>query len=324
MNFIGHFFSQIVSAVCALVLCPLSVLSVEPLRIGHFPNVTHAQALIAHGMSRQGKGWFEARLKVPVEWYTYNAGPSAMEALLAGSIDIAYVGPNPALNLYLKSKGRALKVIAGSAHGGAGLVVRPNQGFVDAHSLKGKRIATPQFGNTQDVAARAWFKNQGVAVTQTGGEVFIIPTEGPDQLTLFMQGDLDGVWAVEPWLSRLVLEAGAQVLVDEKKALTTVVVASSQALSERRALVAAFVKAHAELSQWIIDHPAEAKQHVLQELKAISGRELSAALIDSSWARLSFQSSVTAGEFQEFVARAQQVGFLKGAGDVQTLVEEVR
>ena len=183
------------------------------LRVGHFPNITHVQALVAHNLSRQGKGWFEQRLgpEVRIEWFVYNAGPSAMEAIFADSIDLAYVGPNPAINAYAKARGEEIRIIAGAVNGGAALVVQPDLDINNPADFKGRRVGTPQFGNTQDVAARAWLSAGGLKVTQTGGDVQVLPTANPDQLALFKTKQLDAVWTVEPWVSRLETEAGARV-----------------------------------------------------------------------------------------------------------------
>src|SRR5437868_3147565 len=140
------------------MLCRAASAQPVTLRVGHFPNITHVQALVAHGLSRQGKGWFEQRLgaDVKIDWFVYNAGPSAMEAIFAHSIDLTYVGPSPAINAYAKARGEDIRVIAGSADGGAALVVQPDSGLRAAADFRGKRLGTPQLGNTQDVAARAW------------------------------------------------------------------------------------------------------------------------------------------------------------------------
>ena len=159
----------------------------QVLRMGHFPNITHAQGVIAHAMTRQGKGWFEQRLgpDVEIQWFTYNAGPSAMEAILAGSLDVTYVGTRPALNAHWKANGAEIRVIGGGANGGSALVVAPEAGINKAADLRGKKIATPQFGNTQDISCRAWLKSQGFNVTMTGGDVTVMPTSNPDQPSSF-------------------------------------------------------------------------------------------------------------------------------------------
>src|SRR4029077_14289548 len=164
-------------------------------RIGHFPNVTHVQALVAHALTRQGKGWFEERLGpgTKIEWFVYNAGPSATEAIFANSIDLTYVGPGPALNAYTKSNGQEIRLIAGAANGGAGLVVQPDQNLKTAADFRGKKIVTPQLGNTQDISCRAWLTEGGLRITQLGGDAQVIPTQNPDQLGLFKGKKVNGV-----------------------------------------------------------------------------------------------------------------------------------
>src|SRR5712692_11601065 len=159
------------------------------IRVGHFPNVTHLQALVAHALSRQGKGWFEERLGAgtKIEWLVYNAGPSAMEAIFAKSIELTYVGPGPALNAYTKSNGDEIRLIGGAANGGAALVVQPDQNLKTPADFRGKKIATPQLGNTQDISCRAWLVAGGLKITQLGGDAQVIPTQNPDQLGLFKQ-----------------------------------------------------------------------------------------------------------------------------------------
>src|SRR5262249_30421898 len=156
-----------------------------------------------------------------IEWFVYNAGPSAIEAIFARSIDLTYVGPNPALNGYVKSRGEEVRIVAGSAEGGSALVVQKDSTLSSPTDFRGKEIATPHLGNTQDVAARAWLTAGGLRITLTGGDAQVIPTANPDQLVLFKQQRVDAVWTVEPWVSRLELEADGRVLVEDPAALTT-------------------------------------------------------------------------------------------------------
>src|SRR5215471_4240639 len=179
------------------------------IRFGHFPNITHAQGVIAHALSRQSKGWFEQRLgpTVEIQWFTYNAGPSAMEAIFARSLDVTYVGPSPALNAFFKSNGEEIRVISGAANAGAALLVKADSGIKASADFRGRKIATPQLGNTQDISCRAWLKAQGFRVTLTGGDVAVIPTANPDQLALCQNGGVEAVWTVEPWVTRLERDA---------------------------------------------------------------------------------------------------------------------
>jgi NitT/TauT family transport system substrate-binding protein len=293
------------------------------LRIGHFPNITHVQALVAHNMSRHGKGWFEQRLghDVKIEWYLYNAGPSAMEAVFAKSIDLTYVGPNPAINAYFKSGGQEVRIVAGSVNGGSALVVQGDSTLKTAADFHGKKIATPQFGNTQDVAARAWLIKGGLKITQAGGDAQVLPTANPDQLLLFKQKQIDAVWTVEPWISRLEQEAAGKVLVDDRDAITTVLVARADVLATQRALVGKLVAAHRELTEWIKANPAEAQRMAREELEAEMHAKFAQELVASAWKRIVLTSDVSLDALKVFVTSAQSVGFLRNAPDLSRLVE---
>jgi NitT/TauT family transport system substrate-binding protein len=296
------------------------------LRVGHFPNVTHAQALIGHALSNERKGWFEERLgpDAKVEWFAYNAGPDAVQALLAGTLDLAYVGPSPALNAYVKSKGEEIRVIAGAARGGAALVVQGDGRIAKAADFRGKKVATPQLGNTQDVACRAWLAAQGFHVTTAGGDVTVWPTPNDQQLQLFAKGDLDAAWTVEPWVSRLERDAKAKVFLEEKDAVTTVLVAGAKFLRERPDPARRFAAAHGELTKWIVAHPDEARAKVRAEISAETHVAASEDLIARCWPRLVFDSSISLDAFTKFVESAQAAGFLKDAGDLSRFVQAPR
>jgi NitT/TauT family transport system substrate-binding protein len=288
------------------------------LRVGHFPNVTHAQALVARAMAREGHDWFAPRLgqNVKIEWYTYNAGPSAMEAIFANSIDLTYVGPSPALNAFYRSRGEEVRVVAGAVKGGSALVVQPDSGLTKPADFKGKRIATPQFGNTQDVAARAWLASGGLRITQTGGDAYVVPTQNPDQLSLFKSKQLDAVWTVEPWISRLEMDAGGKVLVNETNAVTTVLVASRKFLREQPDLVQRFVTAHNDLTKWIVANPEQAQSLLRRELNAETRTAMPAGLVARAWDRMKITTELTLADFQSWVADAQKAGFLRGSADL--------
>ncbi len=285
------------------------------LRVGYFPNITHAQGVIGAHTTREQRGWFEQRLgpDVAIQWFPYNAGPSAMEAIFAGSIDLAYVGPNPALNAYIRSRGDEIRVLAGAAEGGAALVVAPKANLARPGDFKGRRVATPQLGNTQDVAARAWLKKQGFKITLTGGDVLVLPTPNADQLQLFLQGKLDAVWTVEPWVSRLETEAGGKIYLEQADAVTTVLVAAVKFLRTRPVLAEKFRAAHAELTGWLVAQPAEAQALVRAGLIAEVKRDVPAALVARSWSRLHFTDRVARDSFATLVSDAQSVGFLRNA-----------
>jgi NitT/TauT family transport system substrate-binding protein len=292
-------------------------------RVGHFPNITHVQALVARAFERQGRNWLGERLGpgVKIEWYTYNAGPSAMEAIFANSLDLTYVGPNPALNAYARSRGAEVRVIGGAVNGGSALVVQGDSPLSKPTDFKGKRIATPQFGNTQDVAARAWLVAGGLRITQTGGDAHVVPTSNPDQLSLFQSKQLDAVWTVEPWVSRLESEAGGKVLVEEKDAITTILVSSAGFLEKNRDLAKRFVAAHRELTDWIQKNPDEAQRMAREELQASFRLDMSPELVARAWSRMVITPDTSREAFQSFVTSAQKVGFLRDTPDLSGLIE---
>src|SRR5688572_12695785 len=158
-------------------------------RIGYFPNVTHGQALYG-----RATGSFEKQLGVKVQWVAFNAGPTAIESLFANAIDATYIGPGPTVNGYVKSRGEKFVVVAGAASGGAGLVVRNDSGIAADKDFQGKKVATPQLGNTQDIAARVWFNSKRLKLKERGGSVALMPLANPDQLTLFQKKDIDAAW----------------------------------------------------------------------------------------------------------------------------------
>jgi NitT/TauT family transport system substrate-binding protein len=315
-----------IAAITSAILCFGSFATAEQkttIRFGHFPNITHAQGVIAHALSRQGKGWFEERLgpNVEIQWFTYNAGPSAMEAIFAGSLDVTYVGPNPAINAYLKSNGEEIRIISGAATAGAALVVKHDSPIKTPADFRGKKIATPQFGNTQDIACRAWLKANGFNVTQTGGDVLVIPTANPEQLGLFQSGGVDAVWTVEPWVTRLEREAQARVFLDDKDTITTWLASSVKFLRDRRELAKKIAAANAELTKWIQDNPAEAQKILIEELKAETKADFDPEAVAQAWKRIDFSVDVPQKLVAKSVQDAKEAGFLKGSTDTSKLLE---
>ena len=258
-------------------------------RAGHFPNLTHAQGVIG-----QANGWFDKALapEARVEWKIFNAGPSAIEALFAGAIDLTYIGPNPAITGYVRSQGVALRIVAGATSGGAALVVRADSGIQRAEDFHGKKVASPQMGNTQDVALRAWLQAHGLKPREKGGDVQVIPIANPDQLTLFIKKEIDGAWAPEPWASRLIHEAGGRLFFDERdlwpngQFVTTHLIVNTKFLREHRGLVKRWVQAHVELTEWINRNLPEAKRVLNREIKRETGKALPLSVLDDSFSRL--------------------------------------
>jgi len=215
----------------------------------------------------------------------------------------------------------ALMTVSELARAVVALDVQGDGRIAAPSEFRGKKVATPQLGNTQDVACRAWLADHGFQVTQTGGDVFVVPTENPDILALFQSGEIDAAWTVEPWVSRLESEAGGKILEKEDDAITTVLVASARFLREQPELARRFVSAHEELTRWIGSHPEEAKALVRAELAVETTREMPQPLIDRCWPRLRFESEASLSSLESFVRSAQKAGFLKEAGDLSRLVE---
>ncbi len=288
----------------------------EKIRVGHFPNVTHAPALIARA-SRH----FESRLgsEAEIEWKTFNAGPEAIEALFAGALDILYVGPSPAINGYVRSRGEALRIVAGVASGGAGFVVRANSGIERFEDIRGKRVATPQKGNTQDVALHYLMKEKEIIPKTKGGDVEIFHLSGGDQITVFLKEQVDAIWTVEPWLTRLTVEANGRVLFEdsefwpEGQYATTVLVVRKKFLDEHPDLVRKWVKGHVEIIEWINGHYSRAKQLFNEEFTREAGKALPPNYLERFFLRLSFDPLVLKSQIRESAERAYQIGYL-GAG----------
>lgn len=259
------------------------------IRVGAFPNITHSQAMVG-----KANGWFEKAMgpNVKIDWKTFNAGPSAIEALFAGAIDMTYIGPNPTISGYVRSNGEALRVVAGSASGGAALVVRNDAGINKAEDFHGKRIASPQLGNTQDVALRAWLLAHGMKPVDKGGDVQVLPMANPDQLTLFLKKQLDAAWAPEPWATRLIHEGNGRLFLDERdlwpnrQFVITNLIVSTKFLNDHPDLVKNWIRAHVELTGWINGNLAEAKKLLNKQIQAETGKALPDEVMNESFTRI--------------------------------------
>lgn len=283
------------------------------IRVGYFPNITHAQAVI--GLSN---GTFEKYLGtgVKIKSTLFNAGPSVIEAVFSEDIDIAYVGPSPAINGYVRSGGKALKVISGVSSGGSLFIVRPDSNIKKAINLSGKRIASPQLGNTQDIALREYIKTCGLKPTERGGTVNILPLRNPDILNLFMQKQIDGAWVPEPWASRLLKEAGGEIFLDERtlwdggRFCSTLMIVGTNFFKKHPDWVKKWLTAHVEITQWINQYPEEAKTVIGDQIKAISGISLPTDIIDDAFSRLEITYDPIASSLFSYAEMAYNAGFL--------------
>lgn len=283
----------------------------RPLRIGHFPNVTHAAALVA----AHTDGFAKALGDLGLEIVTFKAGPAAVEALLSGALDVAYIGPNPTLNAYVKSRGQAVRVIAGATSGGAALVVQPD--IASAEQLRGQTLASPQLGGTQDVALRAWLAKQGLSTdAYGGGDVSIVPQENAQTLDGFRKRRIAGAWVPEPWATRLVQEGGGEVLVDERtlwpggRFVSAHVIARTELLLQRKHAVLALLGVHVETTRWMVANPNEAQTIVIDRIEQITGKRLSAELIAAAWPKLEFTTDPLADSLRSCAQAAVDVGLL--------------
>jgi NitT/TauT family transport system substrate-binding protein len=283
------------------------------IRVGSFPNITHPQAMVG-----KSNGWFEKAMGpgVKIEWKSFNAGPSAIEALFAGALDMTYIGPNPAIAGYMRSNGEALRIVAGATSGGASLVVRNDSGIQRAEDFHGKKVATPQMGNTQDVALRAWLIAHGMKTTDKGGDVQVIPLANPDQLTLFLKKELDGAWAPEPWATRLIREGNGRLFLDERTLwpngnfVLTHLIVRTQFLKEHPDLVKTWIRAHVELTEWINGHPADAKKLINRQIAKETGKALPDAVLDEAFGRMTATWDPLRGSLMTSAKSAYGAGFL--------------
>jgi NitT/TauT family transport system substrate-binding protein len=286
--------------------------STVPLRLGYFPNVTHATAIV--GVER---GIFADKLGsgVTLTTQTFNAGGDVVEAIFSGGLDASYVGPNPAINAWAQSEGTAIRIVSGATSGGAFLVVRPD--ISSPEQLAGTKLGSPQLGNTQDVALRAWLKDQGYqADLEGGGDVSILPQANADILTAFSAGELDGAWVPEPWATRMVEEGGGHILVDERdlwpdgEFVTTHLVVASEFLESHPDVVKRLLEGQVAANAFVNDNPAEAQQVVASAIGALTGAELDSAILAASWENLTFTNDPIASSLAESAAHAEDVGLL--------------
>jgi len=293
-------------------------------RLGYFANVTHAQALIgvAHGDFQQALG------PVKLETKTFNAGPSVIEAIFAGELDIAYIGPSPAVNGFIKSGGEQIRIVSGACANGVAIVVSKDSNISDISQLVGKRIATPQYGNTQDVSARHYLIHKLKArLKENGGDTDIQPVANADQLNLIRQGQIDAAWSPEPWASRLVHEAGAKLLKEEKddwegkRFISAVVIVSSEFLAAHPQTVETFLRAHTTVTNYINTNRDEASKRINDELQKLTGKQLKPEVLKDAMSRVEFLTDPLPESVKIFAQWSRDLGMLKELPDLQPLFE---
>lgn len=280
----------------------------KKIKVAFFPNFTHAQALI--GMEN---GEYEKHVGTKIEWKAFNAGPSAMEALLSGEIDFAFVGTNPAINAFLRTKGVALRIIAGVANGGASFVIGGNLSIKSESELKGKNLASPEFGNTQDVALKYWLKSKGFQINR---DVRVNNLKNSDIYLLFKKGSLDGAWVPEPWATRLVKEANGRIFIDERSLWpdgdfsTAILVVRKDFLDKNLKLVEGFLKAHVIITEWINKNPDLAKKVINRAIEKMIYKPLPEMILQEAFTRVKFTYNPATNSIFESAKRAKELGYL--------------
>lgn len=284
------------------------------LTLGYFPNLTHAPAMVG-----TENGFFDQALgDVDFDTRTFNAGPDAINALFSGEVDAAFVGPNPAVNGWHQSEGNALRVIAGSTSQGAGLAVRPGIDSVD--DLRGTTVASPQLGNTQDVALRWFAEEQGWDVDTAGsGDLSILPQDNPETVSAFELGEIDGAWLPEPHLSRLLVEADADLLIDESDLwpetegdfVTTHLIVNADFLEAHPDAVESLLEGHIETVDWINDNPEQGQEAAVEHLTELTGAGLTPDVASAALDNVSFTVDPVAPSLQNGAEHAQAVGLLE-------------
>ena len=286
----------------------------KTLRIGYFPNINHAQAVIG-----LGNGTFQKALgnNVDVKTFVFNAGPSAMEALFAKQVDVTYVGPNPAINAYVVSQGKDLRIISGASSGGAVFVVRNDSGIQSTKDFANKKFASPQLGNTQDVALRKYLLDNGYKTKENGGNVEVVPANPSDILTLMLKKELDGAWVPEPWGARLIKEANARIFLDERdlwppkgQFVTSNIVARTDYLQSNPDIIKKLLTAHVDETLWINSHKEEAIKAFNVELKKITGQIIPEDQLRGALARLELTYDPIKLSLFQSANSAFDIGFL--------------
>lgn len=294
----------------------------DVLRLGYFPNINHAQAVIGVGNGDYQK----ALAPVRVERQIFNAGPAAVEALFADRIDCSYVGPNPAINGYLKSDG-SLRVVAGVSSGGAVFVVRNGAGINSEDDFGGKRLASPQLGNTQDVALRHYLQERGYDVKPTGGNPEILPAKPADILTLMVKKEVDGAWVPEPWGARLVREADARIFLDERdlwqdgRFATSLIICKTSYIENNPGIVKKLLAAHVDKTVWISSHPEEAVASFNEQITKIQGAPFDERDLRDSLGRMEFTYDPLEGTVEKSAENAFALGLLDQRPDLSGMFD---
>ncbi|NWG37795.1 ABC transporter substrate-binding protein [Nitrososphaera sp.] len=296
----------------------------KTVRIGYFPNLTHAQAVIG-----LGNGDFQKALgsNIEVKTQIFNAGPSAIEALFANQIDVTYIGPNPAINGYVQSEGKALRIVAGAASGGASFVVRNDAGINSVADFAGKKFSSPQLGNTQDVALRKYLLDNGYKTKENGGNVEVLPASNGDIFTLLVKKDIDGAWVPEPWVAKHVKEANASIFLDERDLwpngdfVTAHIIVRTEYLNQNPDVIEKLIKAHIDETNWINSHPDEARRVFNEQLQVLTGKTIPDDEFKDALSRLKLTYDPIKDSLVESANAAYDLGYLRQKPDLSEIYD---
>ena len=287
--------------------------SQNKIRVAFFPSVVHAVPII--GMETQiFANNFDDDLDIQVK--IFDSGPQVIESVFSNSVDIAYVGPGPVINGFLKSDGNDLKILAGAASGGASFVIQKNSGLELIENYSGKRIAAPQISNTQDVSLRHYLAENGLKPAEKGGDVFVLNIANPDIYTLFAKGDIDGAWVPEPWATMLVEELNGVRLFDENEfwpenQFSSVLLIGRSDYNEKNPeIIKKWITGKEKTVQWINNHPDESKKLYNEFLKSYMGRTLPENIVEKSFSNIIITSEPLKNSVHTFAERADALGYL--------------
>ncbi|MDC0203257.1 ABC transporter substrate-binding protein [Candidatus Nitrosopelagicus sp.] len=283
------------------------------IRVAFFPSVVHAVPII--GMETQTfANNLNADLDIQVK--IFDSGPQVIESIFSNSVDIAYVGPGPVINGFLKSDGNDLKILAGAASGGASFVIQKNSGLDLIENYSGKRIAAPQISNTQDVSLRHYLAENGLVTAEKGGDVFVLNIANPDIYTLFAKGDIDGAWVPEPWATMLVEELDGVRLFDENEFWpenqfsSVLLIGRSDYIEKNPEIIKKWINANEKTAQWINNHPDESKKLYNEFLNSYMGRTLPQNIVEKSFSNIIITSEPLENSVYTFAERADALGYL--------------
>ena len=287
------------------------------IRVAFFPNIGHAVPIVGleNGIFENGIGQ-----QIQIETKLFDSGPQVIESMFAGSIDIAYVGPGPVINGFLKSGGKDIKILAGAASGGASFIVKSDSELDSIENFDGKRIASPQISNSQDVSLRHYLASNGLKPIEKGGTVFVLNISNPDIYTLFAKGDIDGAWVSEPWATMLVQELNGVRLFNEEKLwpneqfASVLLIARTNYIENNPEIIHNWIKSHEETVLWINSNPDKSKSMFSDFLLGYMGKSLPPEIIDESFSNLTITADPIKNSVFTFAERADSLGYLGRSG----------